>query len=103
MVENLVKLHPKPPNIYSINTEPMIQGYHFNLASVSESSILTNLKATKVSKAAVWHNLSGRFLNDGAEFLSKPIGDLCNLSIASGKVLGFCKKAKLKSLYKKAL
>ena len=80
----------------------MIQGYHFNLASVSESSILTNLKATKVSKAAIWLNLSGRFLNDGAEFSSKPIGDLCNPSIASGKVLDFCKEAKLKPLYKKA-
>ena len=44
----------------------MIQGDHFNLASVSKSSILTILKATKVSKTATLDNLSGHFLKDGA-------------------------------------
>ena len=62
LVENLVKLLPKPPNKYSIKTvikyyEHMIQGDYFNLASVSESSFLTILKATKVSKAAGQDNL----------------------------------------------
>ena len=56
LAENFIKILPKAPNKYSINTvvkyyEHMIQGY-FNLASVSENSILTNLKATQVSKAA---------------------------------------------------
>ena len=36
----------------------MIQGDHFNLASVSESSILFILKATKVSKTVGLDNLS---------------------------------------------
>ena len=79
----------------------MIQGDHFNLASVSENSILTILKATKVSKAAGLDNLSGRFLKDEAKFLSKPISDLCNLSITSEKFPESCKVTKLKPLYKK--
>ena len=79
----------------------MIQGDHFNLASVSENSILTILKGTKVSKAAGLDNLSGRFLKDEAKFLSKPISDLCNLSITSEKFPESCKVTKLKPLYKK--
>ena len=74
----------------------MIQG---DLASVSESSILTILKATKVSKAASLDNFSSRFLKDGAKFLSKPISDLCNLSITSEKFPDSCKVATLKPLY----
>ena len=79
----------------------MIQVDHFNLASVSESSILTILKATKVSKAASLDNLPARFLKDGAKFLSNPIKDLCSLSIASEKFPDSCKVAKLRPLYKK--
>ena len=51
----------------------MIQDSHFNLASVSENSILTILKSTQVSKAAGLDSLSGWFLKDGAKFLAKPI------------------------------
>ena len=79
----------------------MIQGDHFNLASVSKSSILTILKATKVSKTATLDNLSGHFLKDGAKYLSKPFSDLCNLSITCEKFRDSCKIAKLKTLYKK--
>ena len=59
----------------------MIQSDNLNVASVSESSNLTILKATQVSKAAGPDNLSGSFLKDVGRFLSRPIGDLCNLSI----------------------
>ena len=79
----------------------MILGSHFNLASVSENSILTILKATQVSKAAGLESLSGRFLKDGAKVLAKPIYDLCKLSINSQKFPDLCKVAELKSLYKK--
>ena len=58
----------------------MIQGSHFNLASVSKNSILT---ISQVSKAAGLDGLSGRFLKGGAKFLGKPINDLCNLSLNS--------------------
>ena len=73
----------------------MIQGSQFNLASVSENSILTILKSIQVSKAA------GHFLKDGAKFLAKPLSDLCNLSINSEKFPDLCKVVKLKPLYKK--
>ena len=78
LVEIVVKLLPRSPNKYSVNTvvkyyEHMIQDDHFNLASVSESSIQTILKATKVSKAAGLYKLSWRFQKDGTKLLSKPI------------------------------
>ena len=106
LAENLVNMLPKAPNKYSINTvikyyEHMIQGYHFNLASISKNSVLTILKSTQVSKAAGLDGLSGRFLKDGAKFLAKPISDLCNLSINSEKFPDSCKVAKLRPLYKK--
>ena len=71
----------------------MIESSHFNLAFVSESSILTTLKSTQVSKAAGLDSLSGHFLMDGAKF--------CNLSINSEKFPDLCKVAKHKPLYKK--
>ena len=49
----------------------MILCDYFHLASVSENSILTILKATEVSKAASIDNLSGRFLKGGAKVLFK--------------------------------
>ena len=81
---------PKPPNKYSIKTvikyyEHMLLGDYFHLASVSENSTLTILKATQDSKAASINILSGRFLKDGAKFLSKSVSDLCNLSITYEK------------------
>ena len=92
----------KPTNKYSINTTNkyyahMILGDCFHLASVTENSILTTLKATQVSKAAVIENLSWRFL----KVFSKPITDLCNPSITSEIFPEFYKLAKLKSLHKK--
>ena len=76
----------------------MIEGSHFNLASVSKSSILTILKSTQISEAAGLDGLSGRFLKDGAKLLGKPISDLCNLSINSAilaKLWPFYKKGSL--------
>ena len=70
LVENLVKILPKPTNKYSINSvikyEHMILGDYFHLASASENSVLTTLKATQVSKATGIDNLSGRLLKDRA-------------------------------------
>ena len=105
-MENLVTMLPKPTNKYSINSvikyyEHMIIGDYFHLASVSENSVQTIFKATQVSKASGIDNLSGRFLKDEAKVLPKPISDLCNLSITSGKFPDPCKVAKLKPLYKK--
>ena len=76
----------KSLNIFTLNTvirhyKGIIQSDSFNLATVSENTILTSLKNTKVSKTAGLDNLSGRFLKDGARVLAKPITDLCNLSV----------------------
>ena len=74
---------PKPPNKFTLNTvfqyyKGIIQPDSFNLATVSENTILNILKNTNVSKAADLDNLSGRFLKDGAEVKVEPITDLCN-------------------------
>ena len=104
---NLLKKLPIPPNKFTLNTvfqhyKGIIQSDSFNLATVSESTILTILKNTKVSQAAGFlDNLSGRFLKDGAKVLAKPTTELCNLSITSGKFPDSCKIAKLKPIHKK--
>ena len=106
MAENLVNTFPKAPNKYSINTvikyyEHLIQGFHFNLASVSKNSIQAVLKSTQFSKATGLGSLSVRFLKHGVNFLAKPISYLCNLSINSDNFPDSCKVAKLRPLYKK--
>ena len=77
---NLWKKLPKPPSKFALNT--VCQHYKgttlidsFNLATVSESTILTVLKNTKVSEAAGLGNLSSCFLKDGPKVLAKPISD----------------------------
>ena len=102
----LLKKLPKPPNKSTLNTvfqhyKGIIQTDSFNLNTASKNTILNILKSTNVSKAAGFDNLSGRFLKDGAEVLAKPITDLCNLSITSGKIPDSRKIAKLKPIYKK--
>ena len=105
---NLLKKLPKPPNKFTLNTvfqhyKGIIQSYSFNLATVSENTILTILKNTKVSKVDGLDNLSGRFLKDGAKILAKSITDLCNLSITSEKFPDSCKLEKLKQIFKKVI
>ena len=79
----------------------IIQTDSFNFATVSENTILNILKNTNISKAAALGNLSGCFLKDAAEVLAKPITDLCNLPVTSGKFPDSCKTAKLIPIYKK--
>ena len=55
-------------------------------------------RKTQVSEAAGIDNLSGHFLKEGAKVLSKPISDLCNLSLNSETFPDICKVAKLKPL-----
>ena len=103
----LLKKLSKPPNKFTLNTvfqhyPGITQTDSFNLATVSEKTILNILKNTNVSKAAGLDNLSDHFLKDGAEVLAKPITDLCNFSITSGKFPDSCKIAKLKLIYKKS-
>ena len=59
------------------------------------------MKPSNICKAAVLDDLSIRFLKDGSRVLSKPISELCNLSIKLGSFPDSCKIAKLKPLLKK--
>ena len=62
----------------------------------AEIDIEKTLRGTNVCKIAGIDNLSGRFLKDGSRVLSKPISELCNLSIKLGSFPDSCKIAKLK-------
>ena len=55
----------------------------------------------EIFKAACIDKLPGRFLKDGAEILSKPINEICNLSISHGIFTYACKVGKLKPIFKK--
>ena len=104
LLETVWKSSLNPPKIYLIvfqHCKGIIQSDSFNLATVSENTILSIFKNTKVSKAAGLDNLSGRFLKDSAKVLAKPITDICNVSVTSEKFHDSCKLAKLKPIYKK--
>ena len=106
LAENLLKKLPIPPNIYTFNSvrqysRHFIQNDAFHLTYTTEIDIEKILRGTKVCKAAGIDDLSGRFLKDGSRVLSKPISELCNLSIKLGSFPDACKIAKLKPLSKK--
>ena len=73
----------------------------FSFSRIDEEIILKLLQETNLSKAAGIDGLTGKFLKDGAHYLSSPITQLCNLSISLSTFPGKCKIAKLKPLYKK--
>ena len=59
------------------------------------------MRDNATSKAAGIDRLPGRFLNDGANVLAKPITDICNLSIHLNKFPSAFKLAKVKTIFKK--
>ena len=59
------------------------------------------MKNIEISKASGIDKLPGRFLKDGSKILSKPISEICNLSISHGIFPNGCKFAKLKPIFKK--
>ena len=98
---------PNPSNRFGITS---ISSYYkninignkiFNFNRISQVTVLDILKNTKTSKAAGLDNLSGIFLRDGAEILSTPISQLCNLSVLLSSFPNDCKIAKVIPLYKK--
>ena len=106
LADNLLKKLPTPPNKYTFNS--VIQYYrHFTqtdaflLTYTAEINIEKILRSTNFRKAAGIDDLSGRFLKDGSRVFSKPISELCNLSIKLGSFSESCKIAKLKPLFKK--
>ena len=71
----LLKKLPKPPNKFTLNTvfqhyKGIIQTDSFNLATISENTILNILKNTNVCKVVGLENLYDCFLKDGAAVLA---------------------------------
>ena len=73
----------------------------FHNKSSSGEKVLKIMENIEISKAAGIDKLPGRFIKDDAETLSKPISEICSLSISHGMSPNFCKVAKLKPVFKK--
>ena len=69
--------------------------------SITEGYLFNELKNAGVTKAAGIDQIKGKFLEDGARSLGKPVSELCNLSITLGSFPDACKIAKVKPLCKK--
>ena len=59
------------------------------------------MRDNDTSKAAGMDRLPGRFLNDGANVLTKPVTDICNFSISLNKFLSAFILTKVKPIFKK--
>ena len=82
--------------------------FNLNLKKLTFQTIQTRyisdlIKNCDINKASRIDDLSGRFLKDGADILTMPITQICNLSIKFSHFPKDCKVAKLKPLYKKIL
>ena len=104
LAANLLKNLPTPPSNYTFIPEIQYQRHlsdSFDLTNTKEIDIEIHLSCTNVHKATGKDELSSRFLKDGLQVLSKPISELCNLSIKSGHFTDSCKISKLKPFFKK--
>ena len=59
-----------------------VKSHYVKLELKDEEIILKLLQETNPSKAAGIDGLAGKFLKDGAPYLSSPRTQLCNLSIS---------------------
>ena len=92
---------PKSPNRYTIKLvsdyyEKLSSLENFELVSITKGSMFNTLKNVEVTKAAGIDKISGKFLKDGARILTKPISELCNLSMPLGSFPNACKSARVK-------
>ena len=91
----LTKL-PNPPDSSLTITDD------FCLNKTSENKVFNIIKKIDISKTAGIDRLSGCFLRGGAEILSRPISEICNLLISRRAVFPDAgKAAALKPIYKK--
>ena len=74
---------------------------NFEFSETSPEKTLNILKGLNPSKAAGIDNLSSKFLKDGTDILTRPISELCNLSIKLNSFQRSCNIAKVKLLFKK--
>ena len=106
LASDLVKKLPTPKNKYG---QESVKAYYkkfniqrnFKFSLVTHDHILNHLCKINPTKAAGIDSLGGRFLKDGAQLLTHPIMQLCNLSITLSAFPDKCKLAKLKPLFKK--
>ena len=94
LADNLVSKLPTAPKRFDISLlktfyekNAKLPSSKFKLAQVSKEHILEILQNLEPNKAAGIDNISGKFLNDGAEILAKPISQICNLSIKKSSFL----------------
>ena len=107
LAQNLVSKLPPSRNV---STESKVASYYddikfkdlnFEFSETSPEKILHILKDLNPFKATGIDNLSGKFLKDGADILTRRISQLFNLSIKLGLFPRSCKIAKVKPLFKK--
>ena len=105
LADDLFKKLPNPKNIFNMNSVKLyyeklgLKGISFSFSRIEEEHILKLLEETNPAKAAGIDGLTGKFLKDGAPYISSPITQLCNLSISLSTFPEKCKIAKLKPLY----
>ena len=105
LAESLLIKLPNPPDKYNlesvINYYSSLQLQMIFVWKTSENKVLKTILKIEISKAASIDKLSGQFLRDAAEILSRLICAICNLSISHGVFPDACKITKLKPIYKK--
>ena len=106
LAESFLAKLPDPSNKYFLESvffyySGLAISEVFHIKSTSEEKVFKIMEKIEISKAAGIGKLSGRFLKDGAEILSKPISEICNLSISHGIYPNACKVAKLEPIFKK--
>ena len=106
LAESFLAKLPDPSNKYNLeyiflNHSNFAIPEVFHIKSTSEEKVFKIMKNIEISKAAGIDRLPGWFLIDGTEILSKPISDICNLSIFHGIFPNACKVAKLQPIFKK--
>ena len=89
LAESFLAKLPDPSNKYHLESvffyySGLAISEVFHIKSTSEEKVFKIMEKIEISKAAGIDTLSGRFLKDGAEILSKPISEICNLSISHG-------------------
>ena len=99
----------KPPDpSYKYNLESVFVYYSifaipelFHIKSTSEEKFFKIMENIEISKTSGVTKLPERFLKYGAKILSKPISEICNLSMSHGIFSNACKVVKLKAIFKK--
>ena len=106
LAESLLKNLPSSPNKFDMN---YVHQYYnklgrkddFNLTLTTEKNVLEILQCINISKVAGMEKILRKFLKEGANTLAKPIAEICNTSIFSGRFPSDYKIVKLKPFYKK--